>query len=367
MQAKGLAGNGHDVLVATCYGNIGLTRTELDGFSVRSFAGARIERGTMVGHLSWVCAQFMMLFYLLLVVCAGKFDSVVFYGAAPLFAICALVGRVMRRHTCFVEGDLTKSAIRFLSSVVLARSVSLVIVGGSSVLERHFRKIAPKTKCLRLFPPTDTGYFGSGNAVRARERLGVGDSQLLVYTGAITTLEGVDVLIESMPSVLGEYPSVKLIVAGQVGVHDPVLGDSLDYGKVIADLGLSDSVFLAGRLPMQAVADLLAAATILINPKIDHPLNRVAAPIKVGEYLAAGKPVVSTRVCELDEWLVDRQDVLFCEPGAAPELAGAICLILGEPELAERLSRNGAKASQRMCDHQLWGQRVADAIKRQIR
>ena len=366
MQAKGLVLAGHEVLVAACSGTLEGRNSRLDGFKVKSFVSLRKDdKGMAAAPVSWIIGQMGLLLYLLYAILTRRFDSIIFYGAAPIFAIAAVVGKFLKRHTCFEQGDLMESIGRPLlvkSEVVLSRNVSLIIIGGTSLLEQHLTKIAPNTKYLRLWPPTDTGYYGSGSAIRAKEMLNICDTPLIVYAGAVSKLEGVDLLIESMKSIVDKYPDAKLIIAGPILEHDPIIGKPLDYWKLVQRLNLGDNVIFSGSLRMPDVADLLAAATVLVNPKVDHLANRVAAPIKIGEYLASGRPVLTTRVCELDEWLVDRRDVLFCSPGDAGELAEGICEIMTDAVLSERLSSGGVLMARRVCNFRAWGEKVVEAI-----
>ncbi|WP_157046160.1 glycosyltransferase family 4 protein [Geotalea uraniireducens] len=366
MQAKGLAQAGHEVLVAVCCGTLEGRKSDLDGFKVKSFVSSSKDRKGMVAPFFWIYGQLGMLLYLLYVTLARRFDTIIYYGAAPVFAIAAVAGKFLKRHTCVVEGDLMAvrwQKLLFNSEEILARNVSLIIVGGSSVLEQHFTKIAPNTKCLRLWPPTDTDYFGSGSSIRARKKLNLSDAPLIVYAGAISKLEGVDVLIESMKYVIEKCPEAKLIIAGPIVEHDAIIGKPLDYKGLVEELGLAGVVFFTGKLLMPEVADLLAAANVLVNPKVEHPANWVAAPIKIGEYLASGSPIVTTSVCELEVWLSDRRDVLFCKAGDSVELAKGICDILTDTVLSDQLSRQGVIASRRVCDFRVWGIKVIEAIE----
>ncbi len=169
-------------------------------------------------------------------------------------------------------------------------------------------------------------------------------------------------LIRSMELVSHRVPAARLVVAGPVLERDPIVGRPLDYAQLVDALGLGWRVVLAGALSIGDIADLYAAASVLVNPKVDHPTNQMAAPIKIGEYLAAGRPVLTTRVCELEGWLVEGQDVLFCGAGDPEALAAKICQILTDREVADRLSREGARVARRACDYRAWGMRVAEAI-----
>ncbi len=60
------------------------------------------------------------------------------------------------------------------------------------------------------------------------------------------------------------------------------------------------NVHLLGRKPYDEVADYMAACDVLIMPWLDNEWIRACNPVKLKEYLAVGKPVVSTCFPELD-------------------------------------------------------------------
>jgi glycosyltransferase involved in cell wall biosynthesis len=366
MQAKGLAEGGHDVLVATCRGGVEKGKESLEGFRIRNFAPLRHGRCVVAAGYLWCKGQLGMLVYLLYAIVSKRFDSIVFHDPAPVFALVSLVGRGLRRHTCFVAGDLHDPAERPLlawAERILFKHVSLIIVAGSPLLEKYVARIAPTTLRVRLFPPTDSTYFAAGDANRAKNALVLGEGRMIVYAGAVSRLEGIDVLLRAMAKVIVAVPDVTLAIAGPVLAWDPVCGEPIDYRRLVEGLGLVEKVRLLGVLELSAVADLMAAATVLINPKVDHRANRAAAPIKLGEYLASGRPVVSTNVCQLDEWLVDGRDVVFCRAGDAGALADGVIAVLTDVSLAERLSVNGPKIAREACDYRAWGRKVTEAIE----
>jgi glycosyltransferase involved in cell wall biosynthesis len=369
MQAKGLAASGHDVLVATCRGGAEKGNGRLEGFRIRNFATLPRGRCIVAAGCLWCKGQVGMFVFLLYAVVRGRFDSIVFYDPAPVFALISLVGRTLKRHTCFVGGDLHDPAERPLlawAERVLFKHVSLIIVGGSPLLEKYVATIAPTTSRVRLFPPTDSLYFAAGDGTRARSTLALGEGRLIVYAGAISRLEGIDVLLRAMAKVIATVPDAVLAIAGPVLAWDPVCGEPIDYKRLAEELGLDEKVRLLGVLELSAVADLMAAAAVLMNPKVDHWANRAAAPIKLGEYLASGRPVVSTNVCQLDEWLVDGRDVVFCRAGDAGALADGVIAVLTDASLAERLARNGPKIAREVCDYRVWGRKVTEAIEASV-
>lgn len=365
MQAKGLSEAGHEVLVATCRGSLGSTREVLDGFAIRSFALVTGESRGLRRSVSWLNGQVRMLLFLLEAIRKRTFDDIVFYGPAPVFALAAIAGRARGQRMTYIQGDLLNprgKPLHALAELALARSASLIVVGGSSLLAAHLGRLAPATRQVKLWPPTDADYFAEGNAARARASLRLGDAPLVVYAGAVSSLDGVDLLIRSMKSVVARIPDARLVIAGFILKQDPIVGEPLQYSELVTSLGLQESIVLAGSMPMRDVADLFAAASVLVNPKVPHLTNQMAAPIKIGEYLAAGRPVLTTKECELEAWLGDGREVLFYNSGDPEALSAGICELMTNTELASRLSREGARVARRVCDYRAWGTSVAEAM-----
>ena len=63
----------------------------------------------------------------------------------------------------------------------------------------------------------------------------------MVYAGAVSSLEGVDVLIRSMEHVGHRVPAARLVVAGPVLERDPIIGRPLDYAQLVDALRLGVS------------------------------------------------------------------------------------------------------------------------------
>src|SRR2546428_609875 len=77
------------------------------------------------------------------------------------------------------------------------------------------------------------------------------------------------------------------------------------------------------------------------------PLNDFYfSPLKLGEYLAAGLPVVATACGDLDPLLRDGVSSLRVPPGNVPALARALGRLTGDPELRRRLGRAGRRVAE---------------------
>jgi len=368
MQAKGLAELGHVVTVATCWGTLTKNQTYCDGFRVIGFDNlGRKKHGSRNNSWRWIKAQLNLLIYLFVAIIRGRFDYILFYGSAPIFVPITLVGALLKQFTCLIQGDLIekrKDMPRYSAKVerIIAIRAKCIIVIGSSLLRDHYKRVAPRVPAILTWPPTDIYLFQKGNPQVFMAKHNLDGKVLVVYVGAINSLEGIDFLLAAMREIVVRKNNVLLVLAGHTSMVDPINGSPNNYMEMVFNYGLSDNVVFTGFLDINEVVDLLSSATVLVNPKIDHILNRVAAPIKIGEYLAARRPVVTTNVCELNEWLIDRKEVLFCEPGDEKQLSACIEELIDNQVLAKNIARGGYLAAKRKCHYTSWASEVSQML-----
>jgi len=81
--------------------------------------------------------------------------------------------------------------------------------------------------------------------------------------------------------------------------------------QLIAELGLSGAVHSTGTLPFARVPVPMGAADVLLLPCSNTLTNRARGPIKLGDYLAAGRAVLANPVGDLvDVFQADEVGVL---------------------------------------------------------
>ena len=102
--------------------------------------------------------------------------------------------------------------------------------------------------------------------------------------------------------------------------------------KLAAQLGLKEEVSFLGFLP--DVSAFLANIDIFVLPSLYEGLG-----VAVLEAMAAGKPIVSSRVGGIPELIRHQQNGLLVPAGSAESLADGISLLLSQESLAENMGR----------------------------
>jgi glycosyltransferase involved in cell wall biosynthesis len=152
------------------------------------------------------------------------------------------------------------------------------------------------------------------------------------YAGHLYAWKGVDILLRA----LARAPEVAGLI---VGGHDAE--PDLARMKALAQtLGLTARVTFTGLVPPALVAEALRRATMLVLPNPASAIStRFTSPLKLFEYMAAGRAIVASDLPAIREVLTDGADALLVPPGDAEALARALTRLAGDPALAERLGR----------------------------
>lgn len=130
-----------------------------------------------------------------------------------------------------------------------------------------------------------------------------------------------------------------------------------------AEAGVAEAVHFVGLLSHEQYLQLLWGAAVLVVPRIESRATGAAFPTRLAEYLATGRPVVTTTVSGVKELLTDGVDALLVPPGDPRALADALAQLLGDSPAADEIGRRGKAISARAFDRAQGCRLVAAAIR----
>ncbi|MCC6418161.1 MAG: glycosyltransferase [Gemmataceae bacterium] len=167
-----------------------------------------------------------------------------------------------------------------------------------------------------------------------KQEIGVGPlDRLILFVGPLEEAAGVDLLVEAMPTLLARYPNLRLAFVG---------GGNL-YGRLhqrAHQLGVAWAVRVLGHVEGPQVTRLVRSAEALALPsrwRVPHDDAVVDLARR------AGRPVVTTHGGPAHLVRHEENGLLtYDNPGS---MVWAMDRILGDPAHAERLGRNGQRAS----------------------
>lgn len=193
-----------------------------------------------------------------------------------------------------------------------------------------------------------------GDAVRAR--YGLEDRYVVGWVGSFRSFHGLDNALSAMQRVQKEIPGAALLLVGD-GLERSRIGD------LTRELGLND-VTMTGTVPFPDVpAHVAAMDTAIITDLGDASFHY--SPLKLREYMAAGKAIVAPRVGEMGRWLADGEDALLVPSGDVAALADALITLGRDGDLRQRV---GTAAREKVLRDATWASqllRIDEALTRQ--
>jgi glycosyltransferase involved in cell wall biosynthesis len=188
-----------------------------------------------------------------------------------------------------------------------------------------------------------------------RANVNIAHEQLTIgFVGSLKPWHGLQVLVEAFSLLHRRLNDVRLLVIG-----DGPGRDSLEAN--LAATGLLTRVHLTGAVAPEDVPDLLAQIDVAVAPYPALP-DFYFSPLKVLEYMAAGRAVVASRIGQIAELIDDEVSGILVPPGDVPALADACERLALDPGLRARL---GARARETVCRRHSWNS-VARRILRLV-
>jgi glycosyltransferase involved in cell wall biosynthesis len=157
------------------------------------------------------------------------------------------------------------------------------------------------------------------------------------FVGTLKPWHGVSLLLEALAKLRGRDPRY----------HGLIVGDGPERASLVEQTArdplLCGTVEFAGAVPPDDIPGLLASMDVAAAPYPRLP-GFYFSPLKLYEYLAAGRPVVASRIGQLETVIRDGVNGLLCKPGDAAALAAAIEQLQRSPALCRRLGQVGRES-----------------------
>jgi glycosyltransferase involved in cell wall biosynthesis len=168
------------------------------------------------------------------------------------------------------------------------------------------------------------------------ERLRRMNKSILCYVGALNPQDGVDYLLRSLRCLIDKLnrKDFYCVIMGS--------GDSLEDLRALSrQLDLDAYVELPGYVSEEDLMSNLSAADICVDPDPSSPLNDVSTWIKIMEYMALAKPIVTF---DLKETRVSAQEAaIYVPPNDETEFARAIARLMDDSDLRRQMGDFGRK------------------------
>lgn len=184
-----------------------------------------------------------------------------------------------------------------------------------------------------------------------------GGSLKVGYVGNLYKGKGISMVVR----LAERMPSVEFHVVG---------GKAEDIQRWKGAAAENENLLLHGYVKHSRVPDYLASFDVLLAPYQNEvlgsggstDLSRWMSPLKVFEYMSAGKPIVCSNLKVLREVLTDGETAVLCEPGNADEWEESIRWLDRNPEKASEIAQRAKELQRDRYTYDARAGRILDSL-----
>jgi starch synthase len=190
-----------------------------------------------------------------------------------------------------------------------------------------------------------------------RASLGIPQGKtVILFAGQISPLKGTLNLMKAFSKIADD--SLHLVIAGSSTLWQTVdwQGDDYqsEYEKQVRALSANLPVQFLGKIAAGRMPQVYQAADIFVCPSVwPEPFGMVNI-----EAMAAGKPVIASRVGGIPEIVVDGETGIMVEPDDPDALATALRNLIDDPSLRAQMGRAGYQRAV----HQFTWEKMLDEL-----
>lgn len=247
-------------------------------------------------------------------------------------------------------------------SAMLARAARVAIRAAAAIvpcsddLERRVIALGAPPEKVHVIPygadPAIFSRVDPAARTRIRSELGIGEKPMALFVGNLVPKKGITHLIAASPAIAAAHPDATVVIVG----GGPLLAELKAQAEAEAARLPDGFLRFVGEKEWGDIPGWYAAADIALVPSVvDASGNVDGLPNVILESMAAGLPVIASRVAGIAMAVRHEETGLLVPPGDAEELGSAIVRTLSK--------RSDAKAwgdaGRRVLESELTWERIA--------
>ena len=223
-----------------------------------------------------------------------------------------------------------------------------IIITQTNTLKFILKKFTDK-KIYVIPNGVDTKKFNPEIKSDVRKKYNIGEFPLITFVGAFMQWHGVDSIIK----IAEDIPEAKFLLVGDGPLYQEIKERTKNVRNII----------IIGAVNNNNIPGFLACSDVLIAPFNTKRFNKLQdygfwwCPVKLFEYMASGRPIVSYDFSEVKNIVKD--SAILAKQGSLNDFINCIKLLLADKNKRENLGRKARKISLGYT----WDKRGEDIIK----
>jgi glycosyltransferase involved in cell wall biosynthesis len=254
------------------------------------------------------------------------------FGYKTLFEVNGLPSIELKYHYPGLDPELLS---KIKEQEIATLHLSDAVICPSRVTRDYIASLGLNRSLITVIPNGVSASDFSPSPLPARE----GRVPVMLYIGTLADWQGLDVVIKALPKIL-EQQVVRLQIVGRGRSRQRKM-----LAKQIRKLGIEEHVIVQPAVEHHLIPTLIAESDICVAPLglNDRNVTQGACPIKVLEYMAAGRPLLASNMPIVRELVREDLDALLFSPNDPDDLARQALALLNDFELSKRLAESASE------------------------
>lgn len=163
----------------------------------------------------------------------------------------------------------------------------------------------------------------------------------IFYGGSFGAKDGINYLLQAIKLCLPVYPAIRLVLTGTGST-----ADMSDFHTWVNTLQLERTIDYRGYLSDDAYIRTLQSCDVFCMTRTNSSFANAGFPFKLGEMLATGKPVIATKVGDIEKYLVDFESALLIEPNKPDQIANRLIWLINNYPQAMTMGSRGRQVAE---------------------
>lgn len=160
----------------------------------------------------------------------------------------------------------------------------------------------------------------------------------ILYAGTYGEKEGLITLFKGVKKFSYLHHNTNLILTGNC--------PETIKKQLLVHFNDNEKLNFVGRLNEHDYYQALANADVLLITRNNSAFANAGFPFKLGEYLATGNPVITTKVSDIGLYLKNMESAFLINPDDPDELAEMLTFVYDNPEFAGTVGQKGRKVCE---------------------
>lgn len=287
-----------------------------------------------------------------------------FTVAQPQIGLPAMIAKVLRKKKLIVDwDDLWGGGFADEHTGIVARVLGWSeryfikfadkITYVSELIGQQIEKLNLKIEKIKIPNGANIEQIPVLDRQESRKRLGLEVNKTYLVSVGNTYTDSLGIMLEAFREVANKISNVNLIMVGEGKITDK-------FRNLFKSL--KDKIIVTGKKPFSDVPFYLSCADVLLLPMDNNNVEKARFPMRFGDYLCAGRPIISNAVGEVKYYVEKYQAGLYSESENPHPMAQNILKILDEKEISDRISQNARNLAEKELNWEFIFNKLRDEV-----